>query len=90
MSKTLREMLNQVRDAGAVDDNNGGEDWSYSDKKVDEIEQEILQWFSDEVIGGDNSYLAADGYHPDAYKIQPEIKADQRTVLRKHGWKEPK
>lgn len=41
---SLDELLHKVRDAGALDDNNGGEDWTHSDKEIAETKAAILDW----------------------------------------------
>lgn len=38
---TIQSILKKVRDAGALDDNNGGEDWRYSDNAIAEAEKAI-------------------------------------------------
>lgn len=39
----LDEILKTVRDAGALDDSNGAEDWSYSDDKISEAKSRLKQ-----------------------------------------------
>lgn len=39
--KDLQSRLEAVRDAGALDDNHGGVDWTHSDKFIDETLQAI-------------------------------------------------
>lgn len=39
---TPEQILRKVRDAGALDDNNGAEDWSHSDKVIEEAQAALL------------------------------------------------
>jgi len=39
--QSIEYLLRRVRDAGAVDDNNGAEDWSLSDGAIDEAKAAI-------------------------------------------------
>lgn len=48
--QTIFMLLTIVRDAGAIDDNNGAEDWSHSDKAVQNATQNILNWANNKVI----------------------------------------
>lgn len=42
MSDFYEDLLRNVRDAGALDDNNGAENWNYSDDKIAEAKQKLL------------------------------------------------
>lgn len=48
----LRENLRNVRDAGAIDDNMGGEDWTASDLAIEKAMSAIKDWVEG-VIGED-------------------------------------
>lgn len=48
---TIADVLLRVRDAGALDDNNGAEDWTHSDKAIDEALHLVEQLVAERVIG---------------------------------------
>jgi hypothetical protein len=37
----IKAILRIVRDAGALDDNNGAEDWTHSDKQIDQAAKDV-------------------------------------------------
>lgn len=47
----LRALLCRVRDAGALDDNQGAEDWSFSDKVIDEAMSVLADTLK--IVGGE-------------------------------------
>lgn len=49
----IREKIRQVRDAGAIDDNMGAEDWSASDKAI-EVAMSAIREYVEWVIGEDD------------------------------------
>lgn len=46
----LDELLRIVRDAGAEDDNYGGENWEHSDSAIQQAKQALLSWRNKAVV----------------------------------------
>jgi hypothetical protein len=61
----IDDLLRCVRDAGATDDNFGGEDWTLSDKVIDEAKAQLRNYISEEIkiIIGEDIPMKADLVH---------------------------
>lgn len=88
----LDRILRVVRDAGALDDNMGAEDWTQSDKSIVEAKQAILDWVNEEVVKRDDWHGdLKNGYRRSTVDtIRNDHRAEQRKILTRHGWKESK
>jgi hypothetical protein len=86
----IDDLLRCVRDAGATDDNFGGEDWTLSDKVIDEAKAQLRNYISEEIKAvltrlGDKAifivYTTDDIKHNMGYFIPlDEIKSEVETA----------
>lgn len=80
-------LLTIVRDAGALDDNNGAEDWSHSDKAIQYTTQNILDWANKKVIEALENVKGNVGQlkHSDVLDEVDKIIDSEIEALRKKG-----
>lgn len=70
---SIDEILRVVRDAGAWDDNMGGEDWSHSDRSIASAKQQLTQLIADIVT------------EPNGNMMPPTIDESMRQRAKERG-----
>lgn len=83
MKEELEKLIKKVRDAGALDDNNGGEDWTYSDLVIEKAITSIINLVDKEVIGSADEW---DKKYPlsikQDIKSRNNLRIEQRAKLK--------